>query len=395
MRTRRINASVDRRDFLRCAAAAALPFFWTGGAALFAADDAHSAKLIPRETNPNNLEFPFATLDKPITSNELFYIRNHFAQLHVEKADWRLKVIGAVERPLELTYEQLLDLPSVTKTVTLECAGNGRAFLTPKAKGVQWELGAVSTAEWTGVPLSKVLEKAGLRAEAMEVVLEGPDKGEPKNDAKPAGAIPFARSLPLAKAQSAEVLLAYKMNGAVLPEAHGFPLRAIVGGWYGMASVKWLSRIIVADRPFDGFFQGIDYAYWERRYGLPTLKPITEMDVKASIAQPEAGATVPANATVRVHGAAWAGESEPAKVEVSTDSGGTWAEAKLLGEGAPMAWRLWEFNWKTPADGKRVLMARATDKRGRVQPMERDADRRNYRISHVLPTEVVVKPLRQ
>jgi DMSO/TMAO reductase YedYZ molybdopterin-dependent catalytic subunit len=390
MRTRRIGANVDRRDFLRGAAAMALPFFWSGGAALFAAD-ARTAKLIPRETDPNNLEFPFAALDKPITPNELFYIRNHFAQPHLDKADWRLKVIGAVERPLELTYDQLLDLPSVTRTVTLECAGNGRAFLTPKAKGVQWELGAVSTAEWTGVPLSKVLEKAGLRADAVEVVLEGTDKGEPKNDAKPAGAIPFARSLPMAKAQKPEVLLAYKMNGAVLPEAHGFPLRAIVGGWYGMASVKWLSQVIVTDRPFNGFFQGIDYAYWERRYSLPTLKPITEMDVKASIAQPEAGATVPANATVRVHGAAWAGESEPAKVEVSTDGGGTWADAKLLGEGATTAWRLWEYNWKTPAAGNRVLMARATDKRGRVQAMERDPDRRNYRISHVRPTEVVVK----
>ncbi len=391
MRTRRIGASVDRRDFLRGAAAATLPFFWSGGAALLAADEPRALQLIPRETNPNNLESPFGALNRLITPNELFYIRNHFNQPHLDKANWRLKVIGAVERPLELTYDQLLDLPSVTKTVTLECAGNGRAFLTPKAKGVQWELGAVSTAEWTGVPLSKVLEKVGLRADAVEVVLEGPDKGEPKSDAKPAGAIPFARSLPMAKAQKPEVLLAYKMNGAMLPEAHGFPLRAIVGGWYGMASVKWLSRIIVADRPFNGFFQGIDYAFWERRYGLPTLRPITEMDVKASIAQPEAGATVSANATVRVHGAAWAGESEPAKVEVSTDGGGTWADAKLLGEGTPMAWRLWEFNWKTPADGRRVLMARATDKRGRVQPMERDPDRRNYRISHVHPTEVVVK----
>jgi DMSO/TMAO reductase YedYZ molybdopterin-dependent catalytic subunit len=389
MRTRRIGASVDRRDFLRTTAA--LPFFWSGGAKLLADDEAGAAKLIPRETNPNNLESPFAALNRLITPNDLFYIRNHFEQPRVDKADWRLKVIGAVERPLELTYDQLLNLPSVTRTVTLECAGNGRGFLTPKTKGVQWELGGVSTAEWTGVSLAKVLEKAGLRSDAVDVVLEGVDKGEPKSDAKPAGAIPFSRSLPMAKARKPEVLLAYKMNGAVLPEAHGFPLRAIVGGWYGMASVKWLTQIIVTERPFNGFFQGIDYAYWERRHGLPTLKPITEMDVKASVAQPEAGATVPGNATVRVHGAAWAGESEPAKVEISTDGGGAWADATLLGEGAPAMWRLWEYNWRTPAGGKRVLMARATDKRGRVQAMERDPDRRNYRISHVHPTEVVIK----
>jgi DMSO/TMAO reductase YedYZ molybdopterin-dependent catalytic subunit len=394
MRTRRIEAGMDRRGFLRGAAAATLPFFWSG-ASLLADDPPAGPQLISRETNPNNFESPFAALDKPITPNELFYVRNHFAQPRVDKADWRLKVTGAVEKPLELTYDQLLDLPSVTRTVTLECAGTGRSFLTPKAKGVQWELGAVSTAEWTGVPLSKVLEKAGLRSDAVEVVLEGVDKGESKNDAKPAGALQFARSLPIAKAQKPEVILAYKMNGAVLPEAHGFPLRAIVGGWYGMASVKWLTQIIAADRPFDGFFQGVEYGYWDRRYGLPTLKPITEMDVKASIAQPQAGATVAANATVRVHGAAWAGESEPAKVEVSTDGGKKWEEAVLLGTGAPAVWRLWEYNWKTPAAGKHVLMARATDKRGRVQPMERDPDLRNYRIGNVHPTEVVVKDQKQ
>ena len=262
MRTRRIETSVDRRGFLR-GTAAALPFFWSGGVRSLLADDAPAAKLIPRQTNPNNLEFPFATLNKAITPNELFYVRNHFAQPRVEKAGWRLQVIGAVERPLELSYDQLLDFPSVTRTVTLECAGNGRAFLTPKTKGVQWELGAVSTAEWTGVPLSKVLEKAGLRTDAIEVILEGRDKGELNSDAKPAGAVPFARSMPTAKAHKPEVFLAYKMNGAGLPEAHGFPLRAIVGGWYGMASVKWLSRIIVAHRPFRGFFQAIDYAYWD------------------------------------------------------------------------------------------------------------------------------------
>jgi DMSO/TMAO reductase YedYZ molybdopterin-dependent catalytic subunit len=381
-------AGPDRRQFIR-GAAAALPALCGGGAALWAAD-APKPALLPRQKDPDNLESPFSGLEGVITPNDLFYVRNHFAAPRLDAAAWRLKVVGAVARPLELTYDQLRDLPSVTKTLTLECAGNGRAFLTPKAPGVPWELGAVSTAEWTGVPLAKVLEKAGVQDGAVDVVLEGGDKGERKDEPKPAGAFPFTRGLPLAKAMKPEVLLAWKMNGEALPEAHGFPVRAVVGGWYGMASVKWLARVVVTDKPFAGYEQTVSYTVWERRDGLASLTPLTEMDVKASIARPEAGETVPAGATYRVHGAAWAGESEVSKVEVSADGGNTWAEATLLGEGAPFVWRLWEYKWKTPAEGKAVLLARATDKRGRVQPLERDPDRRNYMISHARPTEVRV-----
>ncbi len=264
---------VDRRRFL-WGTAAALPMLCGRGSALWAAE-APKPALIPRQQNPDNLEFPFASLEGVLTPNDLFYIRNHFAAPRLDSMAWRLQVVGAVDKPLEFTYAQLLDLPSVTKTITLECAGNGRAFLTPKAAGVQWELGAVSTAEWTGVPLSKVLEKAGVKDGAVDVVLEGGDKGERKNDPKPAGAFPFTRGLPLAKAMKPEVLLAWKMNGEALPEAHGFPVRAVVGGWYGMASVKWLARVVVSDRPYEGYDQVIDYAVWERRDGLlPALTPL-------------------------------------------------------------------------------------------------------------------------
>jgi DMSO/TMAO reductase YedYZ molybdopterin-dependent catalytic subunit len=304
---------------------------------------------------------------------------------------WKLTVTGAVEKPLELTYDQLLALPSRTTPVTLECAGNGRAFLDPKAKGVQWELGAVSTAEWTGVTLATILDKAGVKKNAVDVVLEGTDTGEPKNDPKPVGKIHFARGLSLAKALKPEVLLAYKMNGAVLPPLHGFPLRALVGGWYGMASVKWLQRIVVMDKPFHGYDQTADYSIWEQRDGLPTMVPIAEIEVKASIARPAPGETLAADKPYRVHGAAWAGESEIAKVEISIDGGKTWDESKLLGKSQPLTWRLWEYEWRAPQAGKRVLMARGTDKRGRVQPLERDPNRRSYMINHVLPTEVEVK----
>jgi DMSO/TMAO reductase YedYZ molybdopterin-dependent catalytic subunit len=318
-------------------------------------------------------------------------VRNHFTAPKVDLRTFRLKVGGAVQKPLELSLEQLQELPSKTLTLTLECAGNGRAFLNPKTKGVQWQLGAVSTAEWTGVPLAAVLDKAGVKKGAVDVVLEGADTGEPKNDAKPAGVLHFVRALPLEKATKPEVLLAYKMNGETLPANHGFPLRAIVGGWYGMASIKWLSRVVVTDRPFAGFEQTIDYAIWERREGIPSLVPLREMEVKASLAQPVSGAVFARNEDCRVHGAAWTGESEVSKVDVSTDGGQSWHEAMLLGKAVPLAWRLWEYVWKPARAGKHTLMARATDKRGRVQPMVRDSDRRNYAINFVLPVEVEVR----
>jgi DMSO/TMAO reductase YedYZ molybdopterin-dependent catalytic subunit len=379
---------VDRRSFL-CAGAMALPLLARGGPAF--ADEPNSGGPLVREKEPENFEFPFAKLGSFLTPNELFYVRNHFTAPKIEAQNWKLSVTGAVEKPLEFTHEQLLALPARTTAVTLECAGNGRSFLDPKAKGVQWELGAVSTAEWTGVTLATLLDRAGVKKNAVEVVLEGADSGEPKNDPKPTGKIHFARGLPLAKALKPEVLLAYKMNGAALPPLHGFPLRALVGGWYGMASVKWLQRIIVMDRPFHGYDQTTDYSIWENRDGLPTMVPLTEIEVKSSIARPTAGETVAADRPYRVHGAAWAGEAEIAKVEVSTDGGKTWEEAKLLGKAVPLTWRLWEYAWGLPTTGKHALMTRATDNRGRTQPLKRDENRRSYMINHLVPIEVEVK----
>jgi DMSO/TMAO reductase YedYZ molybdopterin-dependent catalytic subunit len=380
---------LDRRRFLRgaavTAAAAALGRF----PALARAEDA--AVLIPREKDPENLEFPFSALESFLTPNKLFYVRNHFAAPKLDAGTWRLRVEGAVEKPLELAHAEILKLPAQTVPVTLECAGNGRAFLEPKTKGVQWQLGAVSTAEWTGVTLASILERAGLKPGAVDVVLEGADSGEVKNEPKPPDSkLHFARGLPLAKALKAEVLLAYRMSGEELPVAHGFPLRAVVAGWYGMASVKWLQRIVVTDRPFHGYDQTTDYTVWERRDALPSLTPLTGMEVKASIARPAAGETVPAGKAYRIHGAAWAGESDVAKVEVSTDGGTSWAAARLVDEAKPFCWRRWEYTWDKPRAGKYSVLARASDRRGRTQPTKRDPDRRNYAISHVVPVPVEV-----
>jgi DMSO/TMAO reductase YedYZ molybdopterin-dependent catalytic subunit len=340
--------------------------------------------------DPLNLEMPFSTLDSFITPTESFYVRTHFPIPAIDKDAWWLHVEGEVETPFAINYEELRKLESLTIPATLECAGNNRNFLEPKVKGVQWGLGAVGTAEWTGVPLSILLERAKVNPGAIEVILEGGDCGILEDPKSPPGELKFTRSIPLDKARS-DVLLAYKMNGGDLPPQHGFPVRAIVPGWYAMASVKWLQRIIVTDRPFNGYYQTLDYAFWKRRGDIAELAPLTDMQIKAEIAKPTKGESVPANSNVRVHGAAWTSKADITKVELSTDGGSKWKEAKLLDESTPNAWRLWEFDWKTPTPGKATLIARATDSRGHTQPVERDSNRGTYMINHLLPIEVFVR----
>jgi DMSO/TMAO reductase YedYZ molybdopterin-dependent catalytic subunit len=346
---------------------------------------------IVRGEAPLNLEMPFEKLGSFITPTESFYVRTHFPIPSIDRDAWWLRVEGCVENPFAINFEQLLELESATIPVTLECAGNNRNFLEPKVKGVQWGLGAVGTAQWTGVPLSILFDHAGLKTQAREVILEGADGSMLEDPKSPPGELKFARSIPVEKAR-ADVLLAYKMNGSDLLPEHGFPVRAIVPGWYAMASIKWLQRVIVTDQPFTGYYQTIDYAYWERREAIAELMPLTEMQVKAQIAKPTQAEPVPANSSVRVHGAAWTSDGEITKVELSTDGGASWNETKLIDKPIPNAWRRWEFQWQTPTQpGKQVLIARATDSHGRTQPVERDADRGTYMINHLLPITVEVQ----
>lgn len=380
-------SSPTRRRFLQATSLAAL----VATAPRFAHAQNGYPGFIVRQQEPNNFEMPFAFLDSIITPNDRFYVRNHFAMPRIAAADWSLDVSGEVERPFRLSHAELLRMPSRTMTCTMECAGNNRIALVPRERGVLWESGAVGTAEWTGVPLAAILERAGVRNSAVEVLLEGADEGTVNDEPRSPGPVHFARSLPLAKARQQDVLLAYRMNGQELSQSHGFPLRAIVPGWYGCASIKWLSRVIVLDRPFQGFYQSLDYAIWDRTSGVPTLRPIGEVEVKASIARPGPYETIAAGAAYRVHGAAWTGEASITTVEVSVDGGTTWAAARLLRDAVAHSWRLWEFTWMNPPAGRHTLMARATDSRNRVQPMRRVPDRRNYMISHVLPVVVDVR----
>jgi len=347
--------------------------------------------VIIREKEPPNLEMPFGTLDGFITPNEKFYIRSHFPVPQIDLGNWRLRIEGAVKNSREWTYEQLRALPTKTIPATLECAGNSRVFLVPKVKGVQWELGAVGNAEWTGVSLGELLRESELKSEAVEVILEGADRGAIGEPPRPAGKVHFARSVPLGKAME-DILLAFQMNGEPLPAAHGFPLRAIVPGWYAMASIKWLKRIIVTERPFNGYYQTVDYAFWQRSDAGAALVPITEMQVKAAIARPGINEVIAPGADYRVAGSAWTGLGEIVQVEVSTDSGASWAKASLGNESRTHAWRLWEFIWTVPlTPARRTLLARATDSDGRTQPNDHDPDRGTYMINQCLPIEVEIR----
>lgn len=386
---------IPRRDFLKAAAA---PLLLGSAAAAWAQESTRSVAAFPglivRQTEPDNLEMPFATLDRLVTPTERFFVRSHFAVPQIDPATWRLRVEGAVRQPLELSLEELRRMQARTSTVLLECAGNSRVFIVPRADGLPWELGAVGAAAWTGILLSALLDRAGVRDDAVEVILEGADEGEVRphnNPFQTPGRVHYARSLPLAKARR-DVLLAHQMNGQNLTAAHGFPLRAIVPGWYGMASIKWLRRIIVAERPFHGFFQTMEYAYYERRHEMPSLTPLTELQVKSLIARPMRNEVVPAGRPYRVFGAAWTGGGEITGVEVSTDSGQTWAAARLLEEVQPHTWRFWEYTWQAPArPGWHVLKSRATDSRGHTQPARHDPDRRNMMVNFAIPIAVQVQ----
>src|SRR5580693_2273879 len=231
--------------------------------------------LIVRQNSPPNIEFPFASLSDWLIPTDLFFVRNHFPSPALDARDWRLRVDGAVERPIELDLESIKAMRSTTFTAVVECAGNGRVYYVPPKEGLQWQNGAVGNAAWTGVLLREILEMAGVKGTAREVLLVGADSGVVDTNKKTAspGPIAFARSLPLEKAIADSTILAYSMNEEPLMRDHGYPLRAVVGGWFGMAWVKWVTHITVVEQPFLGYWQARDYFRWERSLGEPRLVP--------------------------------------------------------------------------------------------------------------------------
>jgi DMSO/TMAO reductase YedYZ molybdopterin-dependent catalytic subunit len=345
-----------------------------------ACEDALDAGLVVHRAHPLNCETPLPALTGGVVMpNARFYIRNHFQIPDLDSATWRLEVSGLVGRPLSLSLAQLRALPSQSAVITLECAGNGRAGLDPRVSGEQWGVGAVSTAEWTGVLLTEVLERAGLQRDARALVFRGADSGQV--EARD-GSVHFERSLPVDQVGSTGALLAYAMNGEELPVHHGYPLRLVVPSWYAVASVKWLTHIDVIDRSFDGHFQ-ID------RYHVDG-EPLSLQQVRAVIIEPRPGQPVELGEVV-IRGVAWSGAASIAQVEVSID-GASWQPAALIGERRRHSWQWWELVVRLDTtSGDVVVRARATDTAGQTQPEQAPWNRLGYANNAIHEVRVSVR----
>ncbi|MEV5104080.1 sulfite oxidase [Streptomyces massasporeus] len=326
-----------------------------------------------------NHGLPLEALRHDVTPPGLHYVLTHYDIPYVPDATaWRLTVGGRVRHPLSLSPARLHAYPAVTTRVTLECAGNGRALLSPRPVSQPWLVEAVGTADWTGVPLRLLLREAGVEPDAVDVVFTGADHGVERGVEQD-----YRRSLPLGVAigDDPEVLVAYAMNGAPLPPQHGSPLRLVVPGWYGMAQVKWLRDITVLATPFTGFQQSV--AYRIRREPGETGDPVTLVAPRALLIPPGfpdfmSRTRVVAPGTVTLEGRAWSGHAPVTAVEVSTDDGATWRPADLEPDhGHRWAWRRWSSVW-TAAPGDHVLSVRAHDGSGRTQPTEQPWNRGGF-----------------
>jgi DMSO/TMAO reductase YedYZ molybdopterin-dependent catalytic subunit len=338
-----------------------------------ACQDAIEAGLVVHRAHPLNCETPVpALLGGVVMPNARFYVRNHFHIPLLDAASFRLSIGGLVERALSLGLDDLRKMPSQTLVVTLECAGNGRTLFDPPIDGEKWNCGAVSTAEWTGVPLSEVLDRVGVRSGAEEVVFRGADGGIIDG----CGPVRFERSLPLTEARGAEALLAYAMNGEPLPVEHGYPVRLIVPSWYAVASVKWLTEIELVNRPFEGHYQTDKYWYEWPRDGRIVREPVTLQQVRSLITEPAPDQEI-RSAELTVRGVAWSGAAPIARVEVSVEDE-RWQDARLVGEPKRHSWQRWELMTRVQRAGMVTLRARATDLAGRTQPQRAEWNRLGY-----------------
>jgi len=362
----------SRREFLKTASGVALAAGAANPFLAWAADSSPIAipgedGMIVRSYRFFDLETPVGYLTEWITPVNHFYVRNHmFEPAKIDAARWKLTIVGEVEKPLTLTLADLGKIPVHSITNTMECAGNGRSFQSPKVPGVQWGKGAVGNARFSGPSLKALLEKAGLKDTAKHVQFRGLDQ-------VPGKVPPFVRSIPIEKALDGDTLVATHMNGAPLAAHHGFPARAMTPGWVGAASCKWLTEITVLDKPGEGNFMNPGYRF-PNAPGKPgePVKPedthaLTALTVKSVIAAPSDGAKLKPGGHV-IQGVAWAGEAGITKVEISTDGGSNWNAAQLGKDQAKYAWRLWSYNWKPVKSGDYVILSRASDSQGRVQP---------------------------
>jgi sulfite oxidase len=363
----------SRRSFLKQMSGAALAAGATPLLSLALPANQPGAIDLPGEDGMIVRSFRFVDLETPVeffnswlTPIPHFFVRNHMHEpSELNADDWRLTVGGEVEKSVTFTLSDLSKLESHSVVNTLECAGNGRSLHRPQVPGVQWGKGAVSTAKFSGARLRDLLDRAGVKPTGKHVMFRGLDE-------VPGKVPPFIRSIPIEKALDSDTLVATHMNGSPLTKHHGFPARALVPGWIGAASCKWLTEIKILDSEFVGNFMSPAY-----RFPNAAVKPgdavkpedthvLTALSVKSVISAPLDNARLKPG-KVRIHGAAWAGEADIVKVEVSTDAGATWTPATLGHDQSHYAWRLWTHDWK-PKPGDYTILSRATDSQGRTQP---------------------------
>jgi len=362
----------SRRDFLSTASGAVVAVSASSPLLTWAAEQTYLAipgkeDLIIRSYRFFDLETPVEYFDTWLTPAQHFFVRNHMHEPStLDPSSWQLSIGGEVEKPFTINVAELGKLESHAIVNTLECAGNGRAFQTPKVPGVQWQKGAVSTGRFSGPRLGDLLQRAGVKPSGKHVMFRGLDD-------VPGKVPPFIRSIPIEKAMDPDTLVATQLNGAPLPKHNGFPARAMVPGWIGAASCKWLTEIKVLDKEFEGNFMSPGY----RMPNQPVkpgeavkpedAHPVTALNVKSLITAPLDGSTARAR-TLDIRGVAWAGEADVTKVEISTDGGTSWQAADLGKDRSRYAWRMFQYKWKAPKAGEYTILSRATDNQGRVQP---------------------------
>ena len=334
-----------------------------------------------------NAGMPLEALQWPVTPLGLHYLLIHYDIPAVDPNAFRLLIDGTVSTPRSLSLAELKLRPEVRMPITFECAGNGRALMEPRPVSQPWLVEAVGTGEWTGTPLRPLLEEAGLEPRTVEVAFTGLDRGVEGGVEQD-----YARSLPVADALGDDVLLAWGLNGGPLPPQHGAPLRLVVPGWYGMTNVKWLTRITAMAEPFTGYQNATGYRLYGED-GVPG-EPVTRMRPRSLLRPPGipdfmTRARRLAAGPVLLEGRAWSGTGAVTRVEVSTDGGASWADAKLGEAGGRWAWRGWSFEW-APGPGDYELCSRATDETGATQGGEPDWNAKGYANNAVQRVPVTV-----
>ena len=327
-------------------------------------------------------------LNVPISPNEGHFIRSHFPAPQINASDWSLTVNGHVDSPLDFSYDDLLKMPSREVVNLMECAGNSRSTMQPPAEGVQWDNGAVSVSCWKGVSLKTVLDQASLKSSATDVLFIGVDSG---NVPQAGTSMAYEMSVPMEKLLDEDTLLAYEMNDAPLPLDHGFPIRLLIPGWYGMASVKWLTKITVMDHPNGGYHE-LDYRFYPATDGKSDaeIERVSSLKVKSLISTPSKGNILqPGHHTIT--GVAWSGDGHITKVEVSTDDDRTWREAKLEEPSGTYSWQHWEIDWDAVNLGHSLLRSRATDSAGNVQPMLATWNFRGYQVNSIHSVPITIR----